>query len=62
MMEEFAADLQESLLLDKARCDAYREAINRNVNRRRGRGSRRGHWSAFLLRVQPARATSTQSR
>jgi hypothetical protein len=28
MMEEFASPiLQESLLLDKARCDAYREAI-----------------------------------
>jgi len=30
MMEEFASPiLQESLLLDKARCDAYREAIHR---------------------------------
>jgi hypothetical protein len=32
MMEEFASPiLQESLLLDKARCDAYREAIHRTV-------------------------------
>jgi protein arginine N-methyltransferase 1 len=32
MMEEFASPiLQESLLLDKARCDAYREAIRRTV-------------------------------
>jgi len=32
MMEEFASPiLQESLLLDKARCDAYREAIHRAV-------------------------------
>jgi protein arginine N-methyltransferase 1 len=32
MMEEFASPiLQESLLLDKARCDAYREAIQRTV-------------------------------
>ena len=32
MMEEFASPLlQESLLLDKARCDAYREAIHRIV-------------------------------
>ena len=32
MMDEFASPiLQESLLLDKARCDAYREAIHRTV-------------------------------
>lgn len=32
MMEEFASPiLQESLLLDTARCDAYREAIHRTV-------------------------------
>jgi protein arginine N-methyltransferase 1 len=32
MMEEFASPLlQESLLLDKVRCDAYREAIHRTV-------------------------------
>jgi predicted RNA methylase len=32
MIEEFASPiLQESLLLDKARCDAYREAIHRTV-------------------------------
>jgi protein arginine N-methyltransferase 1 len=32
MVEEFASPiLQESLLLDKARCDAYREAIHRTV-------------------------------
>jgi protein arginine N-methyltransferase 1 len=32
MMEEFASPLlQESLLLDKARCDAYRDAIHRTV-------------------------------
>lgn len=32
MAEEFASPLfQESLLLDKARCDAYREAIHRTV-------------------------------
>src|SRR3989442_4538761 len=32
MVEEFASPLlQESLLLDKARCDAYREAIRRTV-------------------------------
>jgi protein arginine N-methyltransferase 1 len=32
MMEEFVSPiLQESLLLDKARCDAYREAIHRTV-------------------------------
>lgn len=32
MMEEFASPiLQERLLLDKARCDAYREAIHRTV-------------------------------
>lgn len=32
MMEEFASPLlQESLLLDKARCDAYRDAIHRIV-------------------------------
>src|ERR1700720_4065774 len=32
MMEEFASPmLQESLLLDKARCDAYREAIQHTV-------------------------------
>jgi predicted RNA methylase len=31
-MEEFASPiLQESLLLDNARCDAYREAIHRTV-------------------------------
>src|SRR6202790_2665156 len=32
MMEEFASPLlQESLLLDKARCDAYRDALHRTV-------------------------------
>src|SRR5882757_5065079 len=32
MMEDFASPfLQETLLLDKARCDAYREAIHRVV-------------------------------
>src|SRR5260370_34348229 len=32
MKEEFASPiLQERLLLDKARCDAYREAIHRTV-------------------------------
>jgi hypothetical protein len=64
MMEEFASPiLQESLLLDKARCDAYREAIHRTV--------KPGEWSWTSARApasfpssrcKPARDTFTQSR
>jgi hypothetical protein len=52
MMDEFASPiLQESLLLDKARCDAYREAIPRRRLR-----------SGKLLLALPASAVPRSER